>query len=114
VVDAPIIHVGEQATDTSRHIGEHVANTLRDDKVDKLVEMDVVAIEDLGFGNEDLDCGSRSEELPQLGKEKTSPACVVTKVNLPFHMQGLDSKEIGNLSDVQVLEVKRWRLPTRT
>ncbi len=50
MVDAPIIHVGGQATDTNRHIGEHVANTLRDDKVDKLVEMDVVAIEDLGFG----------------------------------------------------------------
>jgi hypothetical protein len=46
-----------------------VANTLEDDKVDKVVEMDVVAIEDLGFGNEDLDCGSESEEMPHLVKK---------------------------------------------
>ncbi len=84
-----------------------MAKTLEDDKVDKVVEMDVVAIEDLGFGNEDLDCGSRSEELPHLGKKKASPACVVTKVNPPSHMQGSNSKEVGNLSDVQVLEIKR-------
>jgi hypothetical protein len=109
VIDAPIIHVGEQTTDTTRHTSEHVANTL---KVDKVVEMDVVATEDLGFGNEDLDYGNGSEELPQLGKKKTSPACVVTKVNPPSHMQGSDSKEARNLSDVQVLEVKRPRPPT--
>ncbi len=46
-----------------------MANTLEDDKVDKVVEMDVVAIEDLGFGNEDLDCGSESEEMPHLVKK---------------------------------------------
>jgi len=60
-----------------------VLNTFDNDKV---VKMDAVAIEDLGFGNEDLDCGSRSEELPHLGKKKTNPTCVVTKVNPPFQM----------------------------
>jgi hypothetical protein len=93
VVDAPIIHVGEQVANMARHTCEHVANTLDNDKV---VEMDVVATEDLGFGNEDLDCGSRSEELPHLGKKKTNPACGMTKFNPPSQMQGLDSKEARN------------------
>jgi hypothetical protein len=29
--------------------------------------MDVVATKDPRFGNEDLDCGNESEELPDLG-----------------------------------------------
>jgi hypothetical protein len=69
VVDAPIIHVGEQATNTTRHTGEHVANTLKDDKVDKVAEMDVVATEDLGFGNEDLDCGMEVRSCHNLVKK---------------------------------------------
>jgi hypothetical protein len=81
-----------------------VLNTLDNDKV---VKMDVVAIEDLGFGNEDLDCGSKSEELPHLGKKKTNPTSVVTKVNPPFQMQGSHSKEARNLSDVQVSKAKK-------
>jgi hypothetical protein len=66
VVNATIIHIGEQAANTFKHTNEHVVNTLEDDKV---AEMDIIAIEDPGFGNEDLDYGSKSEELPHLGKK---------------------------------------------
>lgn len=79
-----------------------------------MLEADVVATKDFGFGNEDLDCGSKSDELPHLSKKKTSPSCVVTKVNPPSHMQGSNLKEARNLSDVQVLEVNKRRPPTRT
>jgi hypothetical protein len=90
------------------HTCEHVVITLEDDKV---ARMNIVAIEDPRFGNEDQDYGNGSEELPCLGKKKTIPTCMVIKVNPPFKMEGSDSKEPWNWSDVQVLEVKRWTRP---
>jgi hypothetical protein len=60
--------------------------------------MDIVAIED-------LDCGSGSEELPHVGKKKTNPTCVVTKVNPPSKMHISNSKEVGDLNDVRF-----WKL----
>ncbi len=93
---------------TTRHRSEHVIITLEDGKV---ARMNIIATKDPRFGNDDLDCGSGNEELPCLDKKKTIPTCVVTKVNPPSKMQGLDSKEAWNLSDVQVLEVKMWTRP---
>jgi hypothetical protein len=72
-----------------------VANTLEDDKVDKVAEMDVIATKDPRFGNEDLNRGSGSEELPHLGKKKTSPTCVVTKVIFPFTCMDLIQRKQG-------------------
>ncbi len=47
--------------------------------------MDVVATKDPRFGNEDLDCGNESEELPHLGlKSSLSYLWIRLKGNKEF------------------------------